>query len=259
MLIHKVADQALNIVKDTADYIRTARTQLLQGEITYKADMSLVTTIDVGAEQRLVSGLGKLVPGVKFLAEEQHKTNRSELMWIIDPIDGTTNFVHGFPMFCISVALYRDGKIELGIIYEITSQECFWSHSGIDVVKLNQKPVRVSQARTIAESVLATGFPSRSFDQMDHFFEVFKKMMVGTHGLRRLGSAAMDLAYVASGRCDGFFEYSLSPWDVAAGAYLVQKAGGRVTDFKGGDNFLFDGEILASNHWIHDEFLKYFE
>jgi len=259
MLIKKVAEQALNIVKDTADYIRKARIQLQGHEISYKPDQSLVTAIDVGAEERLVKGLGSLIPKSTFLAEENY-TNapKSDMMWIIDPIDGTTNFVHNFPMYCISVALWHNGKIVLGIIYEVTSGECFWTHSEIGPVYLNNSPIRVSPVKTLAESVLATGFPPSDFPKIDEYISHFKTFMTKTHGIRRLGSAAMDLAYVACGRCDGFFEYNLKPWDVAAGSYLVQKAGGTVTDFSAGGNFLYGGEILASNTWIHREFNKYF-
>jgi myo-inositol-1(or 4)-monophosphatase len=259
MLIKKVAEQSLIIVKDTADYIRNARMKLQGHEISYKPDKSLVTAIDLGAEERLVSKLGALIPKADFLAEEKYKDNpNSDLMWIIDPIDGTTNFVHNLPMYSISVALWHNGKIVIGIIYEITSQECFWTHSEIGPVYINNSPIRVSLAKTLSESVLATGFPPRNFPRLNEYFEHFKYFMTNTHGIRRLGSAAMDLAYVACGRCDGFFEYNLSPWDVAAGAYLVQKAGGTVTDFSGGGNFLHGGEILASNTWIHKEFIKHF-
>jgi len=259
MLIKKVADQCLNIVKDTADYIRTSRMKLQENEINYKNDQSLVTAIDVGAEERLVNKLGSLIPHATFLAEENHNdAAKSDLMWIIDPIDGTTNFVHNFPMYCISVALWHNGKIILGIIYEITSNECFWTHSEIGPVYLNNNPIRVSHVKTLSESVLATGFPPSTFPKMVEYVEHFKTFMTKTHGIRRLGSAAMDLAYVACGRCDGFFEYNLKPWDVAAGAYLVQKSGGMVTDFSGGNNFLHGGEILASNTWIYKEFIKYF-
>jgi myo-inositol-1(or 4)-monophosphatase len=260
MLIKKVAEQSLNIVKETADYIRTARTKLMSHEINYKADQSLVTAIDLGAEEMLVNKLGAIVRGARFLAEEKYRdTPKTDLMWIIDPIDGTTNFVHNFPMYCISVALWHNGKIVLGIIYEISSRECFWAHSESGPAFLNSTPIKVSAVRTLSESVLATGFPSWAFEKIDEYFEHFKRFMIKTHGIRRLGSAAMDLAYVACGRCDGFFEYNLSPWDVAAGAYIVQKAGGLVTDFNGGNNYLHGGEILASNTWIHKELLTNFK
>jgi myo-inositol-1(or 4)-monophosphatase len=258
MQINKVADKALKIVKDTADYIRKARLKLPDHEISYKKDNSLVTSIDLGAEERLVSKLADLIPGAGFLAEENHDDRDKNLLWIIDPIDGTTNFVHNFPMYCISVALAREGKVLMGIVYEVNSRECFWTHADTGVAYLNQSPIRVSAAKTLSESVLATGFPANSFEQIDEYFAHFKNFMTITHGIRRLGSAAMDLAYIAAGRCDGFFEYNLKPWDVAAGAYIVQKAGGKVTDFSGKDNFIFGGEILASNTWIHREFLDHF-
>ena len=260
MQIAKIAEKAIEIVIETGNFIRKARMQLSANEVSYKIDKSLVTSIDLQSEERLVTGLQKLIPGSTFLAEEKHKENGlSHLTWIIDPIDGTTNFVHNYPNYCISVALWYNGKIVLGIIHEISTGELFWSHSETGVSYLNKTAIRVSGARTLEESLLATGFPTSEFDKIEIYLKQFRDFMQCTHGIRRLGSAAMDLAYVACGRCDGFFEYSLKPWDVAAGAYLVQKAGGMVTDFTGGNNYLLGGEILASNNWIHREFLGHFE
>ncbi len=259
MEIKEIAAKALVIIKQTADYIRIERKKLEAAGINYKSDKSLVTSIDVGSEERLVQGLQALLPGSTILAEENHTHDaKSDLMWIIDPIDGTTNFVHDFPMYCISVALWRKGEIVFGVVYDIPGDECFWTHSDINEVYLNEKPVRVSNAQTLNESLLATGFPSSAFARMDEYIEHFRYFMQHTHGIRRLGSAALDLAYVACGRCDGFFEYNLKPWDVAAGAFLVQKAGGTVTDFTGNDNYLFGGEMLASNGFIQGELLDRF-
>src|SRR6185437_3575085 len=259
MQIKKIAEKAIVITRGTGDYIRKSRMKLNASGISYKEDQSLVTSIDVGSEERLASALQSLLPQSTILAEEKHNTDpKTDFMWIIDPIDGTTNFVHNFPMYCISVALWHNGKIVLGIIYDIPGDECFWTHSESGVAYLNDRPIKVSRARTLNESLLATGFPSSAFDRMDEYLNHFKNFMLTTHGIRRLGSAALDLAYVACGRCDGVFEYSLKPWDVAAGAYLVQKAGGSVTDFSGGNNYLYGGEMLASNNWIHKELLRQF-
>jgi len=259
MQISKIAEKALAIVNETANFIRKSRLQLSAGDVSYKLDKSLVTTIDLQSEERLVTGLQKLIPESNFLAEEKHKENPlSHLTWIIDPIDGTTNFVHNYPNYCISVALWYNDRIVLGIVHEISTGEVFWSHSESGVAYLNKTALKVSTSRTLGESILATGFPSSAFDKIDIYLKHFRDFMQCTQGIRRLGSAAMDLAYVASGRCDGFFEYDLKPWDVAAGAYLVQKAGGMVTDFSGGNNYLLGGEMLASNNWIHREFLKHF-
>jgi len=260
MQIAKTTQSTIEIIRKTADYIKKARLKLDETGISYKDDQSLVTSIDVGSEERLASALQSLLSGSTILAEEKHNSDpKTDFMWIIDPIDGTTNFVHNFPMYCISVALWHNGKIVMGIVYDIPGDECFWTHSESGLVYRNDRAIRVSQVKTLNESLLATGFPSSAFDRMDEFVAHFKYFMTHTHGIRRLGSAALDLAYVACGRLDGFFEYHLKPWDVAAGAYLVQKAGGNVTDFSGGNNFLYGGEMLASNNWIHREFLKRFE
>jgi len=259
MQIGKTTEKAILIIKETAGYISKARMKLDAEGISYKEDQSLVTSIDVGSEERLASALQHLLPQSTVLAEEKHSSDpKTDFMWIIDPIDGTTNFVHNFPMYCISVALWHNGKIVMGIVYDIPGDECFWTHSESGLVYRNDRQVRVSQAKTLSESLLATGFPSSAFGRMDEYIEHFRYFMLHTHGIRRLGSAALDLAYVACGRLDGFFEYHLKPWDVAAGAYLVQKAGGTVTDFTGGNNYLYGGEMLASNNWIHREFLKRF-
>jgi len=260
MQIKEIAEKALAVIKETGAYVKAERQKLTASGVNYKADKSLVTTIDIGSEERLVKGLLNVLPGSTILAEENHHADtRSDLMWIIDPIDGTTNFVHDFPMYCISVALWHAGKIVIGVVYDIPGDECFWTHSETDAVYLNDKPVVVSKANDLSESLLATGFPSSAFARMDEYLEHFRYFMMHTHGIRRLGSAALDLAYVACGRCDGFFEYNLKPWDVAAGALLVAKAGGMVTDFSGGSNYLFGGEMLASNTRIQNELLERFK
>jgi myo-inositol-1(or 4)-monophosphatase len=258
--IAKIAEQAKAIVMHTAAYVQNERAKWSWDDVKYKSDKSLVTSLDVASEQMLVRGLSKILPEADFLAEELHHDQKSKkLFWIIDPIDGTTNFAHGFPMYCISLALWQEDRIVLGIIYEMTSKECFWAHEGREGAYLNEIEMNVSSVKTVKESVIATGFPSSAFEHIDKYVSQFRTFMTTTQGLRRLGSAAMDLAYVAAGRCDGFFEYELKPWDVAAGAYLVQKAGGMVTDFEGGDNFIFGKQILASNNHIHDEFIEHFK
>jgi myo-inositol-1(or 4)-monophosphatase len=257
--IYTVTQKCLHLIENTALFVREERAKWEMKDLKHKADASLVTSIDIEVESRLTEGFAQILPEAECLAEENHNTEqKSDLFWIIDPIDGTTNLVHNFPMYCISVALHHKGKTIMGIIYEITSGECFWAHEGQEGAYLNQKRINVSEADTVKKSLIATGFPPNAFPNLDKYLKEFRALMTSTQGLRRLGSAAMDLAYVACGRCDGFFEYSLKPWDIAAGAYLVQKAGGKVTDFSGGDNYLFGGEILADNGLNHNELLKYF-
>ena len=254
-----IAIAAEGVVRSTAEWIKKERLSWEIGSVMSKADSSLVTSIDLGSEERLVSGFSKILPGSHFLAEEKYsKHDPKELLWIIDPIDGTTNLVHGLPIYCISVALQVNAVTVLGIIYEITSGECYMAHAGAEGATMNGKPIFVSKAARLEDTLLATGFPVVDLSRMDFYIDVLKTFMERTHGLRRLGSAAMDLAYVACGRCDGFYEYGLNPWDVAAGAYLVEKAGGKVTDFKGGEDFLHGREIVASNGAFHGEFLEVF-
>ncbi|MCB0571265.1 MAG: inositol monophosphatase, partial [Phaeodactylibacter sp.] len=162
------------------------------------------------------------------------------------PLDGTTNFLFQIPVFSISVALQQEGRSVLGIVYEINRQECFYAWLGGGAF-LNGRPIRVSSRAPLEKTLLATGFPYYDYRRMAPFFKVLEHFMRHTRGIRRLGSAAVDLAYVACGRYDGFFEYSLNPWDVAAGAFIVQEAGGVVSDFNGGGNYLNGGEIIAAN------------
>jgi myo-inositol-1(or 4)-monophosphatase len=254
-----IVPKAVQLVRETGQFIKSERQKWSLSDVKIKEDTSLVTSIDVASEQRLVEGLKKILPEADFMAEEAHSQRKTGgLTWIIDPVDGTTNLVHNFPVYCISVALAKEDKVVLGIIYEINTGDCFVAHEGAEGAFLNDEPMKVTKVEPLRKTLLATGFPTVNFDRLDYYLEVLGKLMKSTQGVRRLGSAAMDLAYVACGRCDGFFEYGLNAWDVAAGAYLVQKAGGKVTDFNGGDNFLFGREIVASNALIHEEFLKYF-
>ena len=258
--LEEIVPDIIKLVKETGAFIKNERNSLEQKDVKSKTDQSLVTSLDLASEAMLVEGLTKILPEAAFLAEEKHNhSDRHDLMWIIDPIDGTTNFVHYFPMYCISLALWQHGAIIMGIIYEISGGECFVAYQGKEGAYLNNEQIFVSEVQNVAKSLLATGFPSSGFEQIDEFLHHFRTFMTASHGIRRLGSAAMDLAYLACGRIDGFFEYNLNPWDVAAGAYIVQKAGGKLTDFNGGDDYIFGKRILASNTHIHEEFLSFFK
>ncbi len=215
---------------------------------------NLVSYVDKESEKRLVKTLANIIPGSGFLGEEGtviKSTNDFE--WIIDPLDGTTNFMHGFPPFAISVGLSRKGKMALGVVLEITKNECFHSYEDSPTF-CNEKEIRISGVKSLDAALLATGFPYYHLGRTDEYMHIIKLFLKQTHGIRRLGSAATDLAYVACGRLDGFFEYNLNSWDVAAGAFLVQQAGGTVTDFKGGNDFLHGGEMCAGNA-VHGEML----
>lgn len=257
-LSKKVGD-FIQIIYDTGNYISTSRLELTSSDSKRKADRSLVTHIDVGAEEMLKSNFLSILPNSGFLGEESGQTNpNQEYLWIVDPIDGTTNFIHGFPMYCISVALYHVDKCIFGTVYDVPNDEFFTANQWQDGAFLNGTEIKVTETDSLSESLLATGFPTVDFSRLDYYVDILKSLMHKSHGIRRLGSAALDLAYVSCGRCEGFYEYGLSPWDVAGGAYLVQKAGGKVSDFKNENNFIYGREIIATNGFIHQELQNYF-
>lgn len=245
--MQQLLQDVIVLVKDTGEFIRQEFSKFDESKIEYKGKNDLVSYVDKAAEKMLVKGLEQVLPGSGFVAEEGTSTKRSDIYnWIIDPLDGTTNFTHGIPVFAVSVALMKRGELTLGVVYEVNRDECFHATKGGGAF-LNHMPIRVSEIKTLDRALLATGFPYYDFEQMNHYLDIINDLMHETHGLRRMGSAAVDLAYTACGRFEGFFEYNLNAWDVAAGALIVQEAGGKVTDFKGGRDFLFGREIAAGN------------
>ena len=252
-----ILDGAISIVKEVGGFIREEATKFDRGLIEYKGKNDLVSYVDKEAELRLVGSLSKLMPEAGIIAEEgTGEALVDGYNWIIDPLDGTTNFIHGLPTYAVSVALVHQEQILIGIVYEINRDECFYATHESEAY-CNGKRIQVSTARFLNESLIATGFPHQDFDRLDQYMAVVSDLTQNLHGLRRVGSAAVDLAYVACGRYEGFFEYNLKPWDVAAGALIVEKAGGRVTDFKGGRQYLFGREIIATGH-IHEHMLTIF-
>ncbi len=221
--------------------------------IEYKGDADLVTVADRSSEKLIVQRLQELWPEHGIVGEEGTRSDTgADYRWLVDPLDGTTNFAHGYPVFCVSIALVRqDDEIEAGVLYDPTRDEMFAAERGHGAT-LNGKPIHVSKTATLAESLLGTGFPShkRHKNPNIHFYQ---QLTLRSHGVRRAGSAALDLANVASGRYDGFWEFNLNPWDTAAGVLLVQEAGGRVTRFDGSPFRLDSREVLASNGLIYDE------
>ena len=213
-----------------------------------KSPNQLVTETDIAVEKYLIMALQGILPEAGFITEEQQITQNAdkEFVWVIDPIDGTTNFVHGIPVFCVSVALLQNNLPILGVVYEINAKEMFSAAKGKGAF-LNGEPIAVSNNKTLSDTLIATGFPYYDYDRIDPYLNTLKAFMKGTRGVRRLGSAAADLAYVACGRFDAFYEYSLSPWDVAAGILLVEEAGGVVAGFKPSADPLFGREIIAAN------------
>jgi myo-inositol-1(or 4)-monophosphatase len=250
-----LCSKVIAITRLTGNFIRKESMNFDANAVEFKGLNDLVSYVDKTAEKQLVRNLAKLIPEAGFTTEEETINSRGEVYnWIIDPLDGTTNFIHGIPTYAISVALYEDDQPVIGVVYEINRGEMFFTYKG-GAAYLNNKEIRVSTRTSLADSLLATGFPYYQFDKQAQYMQLFSEMMQKCHGLRRIGSAATDLAYVACGRFDAFFEYNLNAWDVAAGAYLVQQAGGNIMNFSGGAEFLETREILASNGLIHEDIL----
>jgi len=256
MNLEVISKQAINLVKEVGFFIHTESKKISAKDVEEKGFNDFVTYVDKEAEQRLINDLRKIIPQAGFIVEEDSTQNRaSDFNWIIDPIDGTTNFIHSIPVYSISVALSYKDEIVLGIVYEINSKECF--HAIRDKpAYLNENVISVSATDTLDHSMIATGFPYNDFSRIDPYLSLFKDLMHSSRGIRRLGSAAIDLAYVACGRFDIFYEYGLKPWDVAAGSFIVKQAGGSVTDFSGKGKYLFGREIVATNNCLHSTFLE---
>jgi myo-inositol-1(or 4)-monophosphatase len=263
MNIENICLQACQKIKETAIFLKKELGKVSAQEIEFKERNHLVSYVDKTSEKMLIEKLGQLLPDASFLAEEQTvKHVEKDWQWIIDPLDGTTNFLHHLPFFAISVALQHEGKTVLGIVHSIMQDETFYSY-GENKSFLNNKIIKVSSTNTLEQSLLATGFPYYDFDYIEAYLKMLKPLMLETRGLRRIGSAALDLVYVACGRFDAYFEYSLSPWDVAGGAFIVQNAGGMVGDFLGENNYIYGREIVAGNPIIYrhliDSTIKYFK
>jgi myo-inositol-1(or 4)-monophosphatase len=221
------------------------------------AGKNVVTEIDKKSEEMIVERVRREFPGDDFLGEEggHRQTEGAEYRWVIDPLDGTTNYTHGFPVFCVSIGIEHAGVVEAGVIYDPNLDELFTAERGKGAA-LNGRPIRVSAIRTIARSLLVTGFPYDIEMNPDFAIERFVGALRLSQAVRRMGSAAIDLAYVACGRYEGFWEVGLSPWDIAAGALLVSEAGGRLSDFKGGPMSIYEKDIVASNTLVHDELIR---
>ncbi len=221
-----------------------------------KTENNLVTYVDKESERRFVSALSKLLPEAGFVAEEGTGIKKENgLNWVIDPLDGTTNFVHGVPVWCTSIGLC-DGVIPiLGVIFDPNANECFsaWHGGG---AFLNEQPICVSNIEKLSTSLLATGFPYDDFGREENYILLLRELMRNTRGMRRLGSAALDMAWTACGRFEAFYEYGLNAWDVAAGTIIVREAGGEVTEFDGGDNPVFGQDLICSNKHIHQQLMR---
>lgn len=243
--------QTEQLIRTVGEFIRTEAALFTTDKVEFKGKNNLVSYVDKTAEEMLVKGCAEMLPNCGFINEEtgEHK-GTSDYVWIIDPLDGTTNFTHNLPVYAISVALQYQQETIMGFVYHVPMNEMFTAQKGGGAY-LNGKKILVSPQTKIANSLIATGFPYIDFDWMDAYIETMKAFLRSSQGMRRMGSAAIDLCYVACGRFEGFWENKLSPWDVAAGALIVQEAGGEVSDFEGKENYLFGRQIIASNRNIH--------
>ncbi|MBC3862288.1 inositol monophosphatase [Undibacterium jejuense] len=239
---------AIKAARRGATVINRASFDLDRVSVTEKHFNDFVTEVDQAAEAAIIEVLKTAYPDHAILAEESGAStnlhDESEYVWIIDPLDGTTNFIHGFPQYCVSIALQHRGIITQAVVYDPTRNEMFTATKGGGAF-LNDKRIRVTRCDKIADALIGTGFPSRDLSGLDQYMEMFKVMTSKCQGLRRPGSAALDLAYVANGRLDGFFEKGLAPWDIAAGSLLITEAGGIVGNFVGDSDYLYKGDVLA--------------
>lgn len=253
MDLQKTCDEVCTIARDAGSFLRNKISGITAADIETKGLHDFVTYVDKQSELRITSALSKLLPGAGFIAEEKTLGSKGErYRWVVDPLDGTTNFIHHIPLYSVSIALMDGEEVILGVVYEANLDECFYSWKGSPAF-LNGKEIKVSERVVISDSLLATGFPYYNYSDLEKYMRLFTYFLKNSHGLRRLGSAAVDLAYVACGRFEGFFEYGLNPWDVAAGSFIVQQAGGKVFDFTGGENYIFGKQIVASNNNISKE------
>lgn len=250
-----ITRQLVDICKTTGSYIREEYRGFSSQNIEVKGIRDTVSYVDKESERRLVEALRPVIDGAGFITEENTDSSRGEVYnWVIDPLDGTTNFVHKIPVFSISIALLQNNELVIGVVYEINQDECFsaWKDGG---AYLNGERIRVTDNRLFSESLIGTGLPFRDFEKLDSYIEVLKIIMQKTRGIRRIGSAAVDLAYTACGRFDAFFEQYLMDYDMAAGILIVREAGGKVYDFEGGQNMLSKGNIVAGNPHLSEELL----
>ena len=252
--IERIEKQTIDLVREVGRFIKEQREQFDASKIEHKGLHDYVSYVDKGSERQLVDGLSQILPGCGFIVEENTAGHSTEDdIWIIDPLDGTTNFLHNVYPFAISVALQHKGELVLGIVYELGRDELF--HSAGNGVFRNGKPISASAAPDLEQSLIVTGFPISKYGRLDGHVATVKEIVLHSQGIRRTGSAASDLAYVACGRFDGYFEYGLNPWDVAAGAFIAKQAGAIVSDYRGGTDYLFGGEILAASKNVYPRLL----
>ena len=248
--MHALLNIAVLAARRAGDLILRHVGRVDQIQVSVKGHNDLVTEVDRAAEREIIRTVHDHYPDHAILAEESGRHGESDHVWIIDPLDGTTNFVHGFPVFSVSVALQVQGRLEHGVIYDPLRQELFTASRGAGA-QLDGRRIRVSKQKDFAHGLIGTGFPFRNARWLDEYLAMLGSVLTNTSGIRRPGSAALDLAYVAAGRLDGFWELGLKSWDIAAGALLIREAGGRISDLSGGDRYLDQGHVVAGNPYVY--------
>ncbi len=254
--MHPLLNTAIKAARRAAAIILRYLDQVDRLHVEAKGRADFVSEVDRLAEQEIIEVLRGAYPHHAIIAEEGGSQPGNDFEWIIDPLDGTTNFLHGHPQFAISIALRHAGNIEHGVVFDPLRNELYTASRGRGA-QLNSRRIRVSQVRRLQDSLLGTGFPFKILDHLDEWLAIFRALLVRSSGIRRAGAAALDLAYVACGRFDGFWEMGLKPWDMAAGSLLIQEAGGLVSDFDGGRDFMHSGNIVAGNPAIHPLLLQF--
>ncbi len=253
--MHPVLNIAVKAARRAGTIINRAARDLDLLSVGAKGPGDFVTEVDRAAEAAIIETLSDAYPTHSFLGEESGQTGESEFQWIIDPLDGTTNFIHGFPQYAVSIALAQNGVLQHGVVFDPNSNELFTASRGSGAF-LNDKRIRVSNRTRLSEALIGTGFPYKSFDHADTYLAIQKDMMQKTAGLRRPGAASLDFAYVAAGRLDGFWEFGLAPWDMAAGALLITEAGGLVGDLQGEADYMKSGNVVAGNPKVFAQLLQ---
>ncbi|MFA9440258.1 inositol monophosphatase family protein [Uliginosibacterium sp. sgz301328] len=255
--MHPTLNIAVKAARRAGTIINRATLDLDLLQVRAKSPNDFVTEVDAAAEQAIIEVIREAYPEHAILAEESGQTGpatNSDFQWIIDPLDGTTNFIHGFPQYAVSIALAEKGVVQQAVIYDPTRNELFTASRGRGAF-LNDRRVRVSKRARLSESLIFTGFPFKSMTHMDAYLGMFRELAEKTAGLRRPGAAALDLAYVACGRADGFFEMGLQPWDMAAGTLMISEAGGLVSDFAGESDYLSTGNVVAGSPKVFGQIL----
>ncbi len=256
MNLENTTRQVIELVKTVGDFIREEAGKVKSEDIEIKFHNNLVSYVDTTSEKRLVAGLKNILPNSGFIGEEGTVAlSDHDYQWIIDPLDGTTNFLHNIPSYAISVALAYKGVMQIGVVYELNLKECFYAWKGGGAF-LNDLPIAVSKTNNMKAAFFSTGFPYYDFEIIEPYIEVLKYLMLNTKGIRRLGAAAVDLCYVACGRYDAYFEHSLHAWDVAAGSLIVTEAGGTVSDFNGEGDYIYGRKIVATNQVLNQQTMQ---